>query len=112
MIHRGRSGFGFSISGQSPVTVCRVDDGSLAALGGLRVGDVLLAVDGRNVVGAASETVAALVRSVFKRRHLLLFLLLAYYFRFFLFNWPICDAGFDEKVSIRRAAGTKKSVHM
>ena len=86
MIHRGRSGFGFSISGQSPVTVCRVDDGSLAALGGLRVGDVLLAVDGRNVVSAASETVAALVRSVFKRRHLLLFLLLAYYFRFFLFN--------------------------
>jgi len=62
MIHRGRSGFGFSISGECPVTVCRVDDGSLAALGGLRVNDVLLAVDGQNVTSAASETVAALVR--------------------------------------------------
>jgi len=44
------------------VTVCRVDDGSLAALGGLRVYDELLAVDGQNVVNMASETVAALVR--------------------------------------------------
>jgi len=62
MINRGRSGFGFSISGECPVTVCRVDDGSLAALGGLKVNDVLLAVDGQNIANAASETVAALVR--------------------------------------------------
>jgi len=62
MIHRGRSGFGFSISGECPVTVCRVDEGSLAAVGGLRVDDVLLAVDGHDVFTAASETVAALVR--------------------------------------------------
>jgi len=72
MIHRGRSGFGFSISGECPVTVCRVDGGSLAALGGLRVGDVLLAVDGQTVVNVASETAAALVRyhqrlSIFSR---------------------------------------------
>jgi len=64
MIHRGRSGFGFSISGECPVSVCRVDEGSLATLAGLRVNDVLLAVDGQNVVNAASETVAALVRCV------------------------------------------------
>jgi len=44
------------------VTVCRVDDGSLAAMGGLKVNDILLAVDGQNVVNAASETAAALVR--------------------------------------------------
>jgi len=62
MIHRGRSGFGFSISGECPVTVCRVDEGSLASLGGLRVDDVLVAVDGQSVTSAASETVAALVR--------------------------------------------------
>jgi len=65
MIHRGRSGFGFSISGESPVIVCRVDDGSLAALSGLKVNDVLWAVDGHNVATAASETVAALVRYIF-----------------------------------------------
>jgi len=44
------------------VTVCRVDDGSLAGLGGLRVNDILVGVDGQNVASAASETVAALVR--------------------------------------------------
>jgi len=64
MIHRGRSGFGFSISGENPVTVCRVDDGSLAAVAGLAVNDILLAVNGQNVATAASETVAALVRYV------------------------------------------------
>ena len=62
MIHRGRSGFGFSISGECPVTVCRVDGGSLAQLGGLRVDDQLLAVDGHNVELASSETAAALVK--------------------------------------------------
>jgi len=62
MIHRGRSGFGFSISGECPVTVCRVDAGSLAELCGLRVSDELVAVDGQNVEHAASETAAALVK--------------------------------------------------
>ena len=70
MIHRGRSGFGFSISGECPVTVCRVDDGSLAALSGLRVNDTVLGVDGQNVASAASETVAALVRYVYCFRSL------------------------------------------
>lgn len=46
------------------MTVCRVDDGSLAALGGLRVNDELLTVDGQNVERAASETAAALVKYV------------------------------------------------
>ena len=44
------------------MTVCRVDAGSLAELGGLRVSDELVAVDGQNVEHAASETAAALVK--------------------------------------------------
>ena len=39
-----------------------MDAGSLAELGGLRVGDQLMAVDGQNVELATSETAAALVK--------------------------------------------------
>lgn len=64
LIYRGQNGFGFSISGQDPVVVCRVDSGSMAQIAGLGINDRILRIDGHNVARSNSEHVASLVRCV------------------------------------------------
>jgi len=58
------TGFGFTVTGSCPVRVGRVASPSPASEAGMRRGDLIERVDKINVSRSASDSVAALVRSV------------------------------------------------
>lgn len=62
-LSRGKKGFGFTISGQAPCILSCIVAGSPAERVGLRPGDFLVAVNGRNVSRAAHDDVVRLVGS-------------------------------------------------
>ena len=62
LIKRGKSGFGFTISGSCPVSVCRVDKGSSAEVAGLKPGDCIVRIDGLNVSRSTCDSVARIIR--------------------------------------------------
>ena len=62
VIRRGKSGFGFSISGACPVHVSRVDLGSRAESAGLAHGDVITRIDGLNVSRSTADSVARIIK--------------------------------------------------
>ncbi len=62
MVKRGKTGFGFSISGHSPVFVSRVDPGSKSDLAGLRRQDCIVRIDGMNVSRSTSDSVARIIK--------------------------------------------------
>lgn len=55
-------GFGFTLHGRSPAVVGQVLDGSAADKAGLRQGDLVERVNGRNVSRSAANRVADIVR--------------------------------------------------
>ena len=59
---RGSSGFGFSLSDQTPVGICHVDSDSSAERAGLRVGDRIVEVQGEDLSNADMKHVAAIIR--------------------------------------------------
>ena len=58
---RGRNGFGFTISSQQPCVLNHIVNGSPAALVGLKPGDLLLNVNGKDVSHASHDDVVRLV---------------------------------------------------
>ena len=60
-VFRGRFGFGFTLSGQSPCVLSSVIQGSPAERVGLRSGDSLISVNGRNVSTVAHNEVVKLI---------------------------------------------------
>ncbi|CAD5115496.1 DgyrCDS4464 [Dimorphilus gyrociliatus] len=69
-IKRGASGFGFTVTGSSPVQVYEIESNSTAELAGLRHGDYITHVNGINVTEMSTQTVAKLVRH--SHKHLIL----------------------------------------
>ena len=65
IIKRGKSGFGFTINGSCPVTVCRVDPGSSGDVAGVKTGDCIVRIDGLNVSRSACDSVARIIRYVY-----------------------------------------------
>ena len=61
-ITRGPQGFGFSISDDTPVAVCHVDEESTADRSGLKVNDRIVEVDGEDLSNTVSSQVAAIIR--------------------------------------------------
>lgn len=59
---RASSGFGFSLSDDSPVGVTSIEADSSAERAGLRVGDRVIEVQGEDVSGADMMHVAAIIR--------------------------------------------------
>ena len=59
---RGSSGFGFTVTGYSPVQVGRVDSSSMAFSAGLCAGDFIVRINGQNVSRSRAESVAKLVK--------------------------------------------------
>ena len=64
-VTRGSSGFGFSLSDQTPVGICHVDSDSSAERAGLRVGDRIIEVQGEDLSNADMKHVAAIIRCVY-----------------------------------------------
>ncbi|KAK2167897.1 hypothetical protein LSH36_22g00005 [Paralvinella palmiformis] len=62
VIKRGKRGYGFSVTGSSPATVRRVEDGSAADQAGLHVGDAVIRINGQNVSRSIADSVAKIVR--------------------------------------------------
>ena len=62
MIKRGRHGYGFSLTGASPVHVARVDEGSHAEHSGLQKGDNIVRINGQNVSRSTSDSVAKIIK--------------------------------------------------
>lgn len=60
-VSRGKSGFGFTISGQQPCILSCIVAGSPADIAGLRAGDYLVAVDGRSVSKMPHDDVVRLI---------------------------------------------------
>ncbi|CAL4174528.1 unnamed protein product [Meganyctiphanes norvegica] len=60
-ITKGKSGFGFTISGQAPCILSCIVTGSPAERAGLRPGDFLIAVNSQNVSKAPHDDVARLI---------------------------------------------------
>merc|ERR1719402_877390 len=58
---RGRGGFGFTLSGQNPCILSSVIHGSPADTVGLRSGDFVIAVNGRNVSKSPHNDVVRLI---------------------------------------------------
>ena len=58
---RGRFGFGFTLSGQSPCVLSSVIQGSPAERVGLKSGDSLMSVNGRNVATLPHNEVVKLI---------------------------------------------------
>ncbi|KAK2143565.1 hypothetical protein LSH36_831g00019 [Paralvinella palmiformis] len=67
LIKRGKSGFGFTISGSCPVNVCRIDKGSSAEAAGLKSGDCIVRIDGLNVSRSTCDSVARIIRHCQKK---------------------------------------------
>lgn len=62
-VNRGKSGFGFTISGQQPCILSCINSGSPAEFAGLRAGDYLIAVCGQNVSKMPHDDVVRLIGS-------------------------------------------------
>ncbi len=62
-VHRGRSGYGFTISGQHPCVLSCVVSGSPADQVGLHTGDFLMSVNGLDVARASHDDVVRLIGS-------------------------------------------------
>ncbi|XP_070849142.1 regulator of G-protein signaling 12-like isoform X1 [Chaetodon trifascialis] len=60
---RGRTGYGFTISGQRPCLLSGILEGSPADLVGLKQGDHIMAINGTDVSAALHETVVQLIGS-------------------------------------------------
>ncbi|XP_076580889.1 regulator of G-protein signaling 12-like isoform X1 [Chaetodon auriga] len=60
---RGRTGYGFTISGQRPCLLSGILEGSPADLVGLKQGDHIMAINGTDVSTALHETVVQLIGS-------------------------------------------------
>ncbi|XP_034082155.1 regulator of G-protein signaling 12 isoform X2 [Gymnodraco acuticeps] len=60
---RGRAGYGFTITGQSPCLLSGILEGSPADLVGLKQGDHIMAINGTDVSTALHETVVQLIGS-------------------------------------------------
>ena len=56
-----KSGFGLVLTGDSPVVVSEIDAGSPASQTDLRVGDIILEVDGHSCVMATHDQVVELI---------------------------------------------------
>merc|ERR1719318_2283617 len=55
-------GFGLSVRGSAPVVVAMVEQGSLAEIAGVREGDILVGIGGRNVKWDTHDQVVAKIR--------------------------------------------------
>ena len=62
VLTRGTSGYGFTVTGCSPVEVGRVDHGSSAYKAGLFAGDFIVRINRQNVSRSRAQSVAKLVR--------------------------------------------------
>ena len=62
MLKKGKSGYGFTVSGNSPVKVCRVDPGSAAEAAGLKPDDCIVRIDGLNVSRSTADSVARIIK--------------------------------------------------
>ena len=60
-LQRGRNGFGFVIGGQKPCRIESLCSGGEAEKAGLRVGDVILEVNGFDVRDACQESIVTFV---------------------------------------------------
>ncbi|XP_070540398.1 regulator of G-protein signaling 12-like isoform X1 [Ptychodera flava] len=60
-VARGRNGYGFTLSGQSPCILSCIMGGSPAELAGLKAGDYVMAVNGENVAKLSHEQVVKLI---------------------------------------------------
>ncbi|XP_037117625.1 regulator of G-protein signaling 12 [Syngnathus acus] len=60
-VHRGRTGYGFTISGQWPCLLSGILEGSPAHLVGLKQGDGIMAINGADVSTALHETVVQMI---------------------------------------------------
>ncbi|XP_077400422.1 regulator of G-protein signaling 12 [Vanacampus margaritifer] len=60
-VHRGRTGYGFTISGQWPCLLSSILEGSPADLVGLKQGDGIMAINGADVSTALHETVVQMI---------------------------------------------------
>ncbi|KAG8222093.1 hypothetical protein J437_LFUL000856 [Ladona fulva] len=59
----GDAGFGFSVRGDAPVIVAGVDPGSLADFGGMKEGDFIVGIGGKDVKWALHEEVVRLIKA-------------------------------------------------
>ncbi|CAF1164205.1 unnamed protein product [Didymodactylos carnosus] len=66
IIPRGQENFGFTVVGQCPTFVGRVDNNSSAAVAGLRAGDYIVKINGKNVSRAQKDTVSHLIKNLRK----------------------------------------------
>jgi len=62
VIARGRTGYGFTVTGSCPVKVGSVRVWSAAHEGGLQEGDFIVRINGLNVSRSSVESVAKIVR--------------------------------------------------
>ncbi|XP_061620479.1 regulator of G-protein signaling 12 [Phyllopteryx taeniolatus] len=60
-VHRGRTGYGFTITGQRPCLLSGILEGSPGHLVGLKQGDGIMAINGADVSSALHETVVQMV---------------------------------------------------
>ncbi|XP_071443196.1 rhophilin-2-like, partial [Hetaerina americana] len=59
----GDAGFGFSVRGDAPVIVAGVDPGSLADFGGMKEGDFIVGIGGKDVKWSPHEEVVRLIKA-------------------------------------------------
>ncbi|XP_046385024.1 rhophilin-2 [Ischnura elegans] len=59
----GDAGFGFSVRGDAPVIVAGVDPGSLADFGGMKEGDFIVGIGGKDVKWSPHEEVVKLIKA-------------------------------------------------
>ena len=61
-MRRGKTGYGFTVLGCSPVKVGKVDEGSAAKDAGLCEGDYIVRINGQNVSRSTAESVVRIVK--------------------------------------------------
>lgn len=74
-IPRSPGGYGFRLKNERPCLIDHVLTGSNAEKSGVRVGDILLKVNGVNVISATHEEVASLIWRCHKKLFIEVFLL-------------------------------------
>ncbi|XP_030841225.1 regulator of G-protein signaling 12-like isoform X1 [Strongylocentrotus purpuratus] len=60
-VPRGRNGYGFTVSGQSPCVLSCILHGSPAEIAGIKTGDSVIAVNGENVTRLSHEQIIKLI---------------------------------------------------